>query len=594
MKKIVIILSLLFVLQAVGAGALFNNDEHKFLFEKNELLNEDTEYWALLVGVSENMKKPWHNAENKVNEISTMDLYHQLLQSNHWQPDHIRVLTGKNASWLNIYRGLQWLDEMDDEDDICFFYIATHGGQRTDIYPKDEEDGLDEYLMVYDSDRIYFPRIGLTIHIPFKLFYLVDDEISYLLSQLDAQGICAFFDTCYSGGFNDNPSDCVIAKKMHLVSSAASAASPADWTKELARELAGPGRIVIAASSEGKLSQSYGFIHYFLEAFQGYGDTNSNGVCTAEEAFSYAAPLYKSFCAREMNFVATPQIFDNYPEELPLAVSEYPPYPVTIEGPVSGQINTEHSFMFSADDFEGDMVQYLVDWGDGTDEVTSYYSPGVPTVLSHHWETPGTYNVWFESEDEHGVSKWSQTGFPDHISMTIAESQLIDQRQTQMYGECCGNDVYVTQEQWFAQSFVPTKSVLSQVDLQVYVSAVYFEPSPFIVSVRDDLKGEDLTSIVVMPQQIHNHMIPMAPRATWTTFDFPDIEVIPGKTYYILCRCESEAFGGWGYAGVGYEHDPNYCDDPYPNGNPFISRNQGDYWKDLSTVQDFCFVTYGE
>ena len=130
MKKIVIILSLLFVLQAVGAGALFNNDEHKFLFEKNELLNEDTEYWALLVGVSENMKKPWHNAENKVNEISTMDLYHQLLQSNHWQPDHIRVLTGKNASWLNIYRGLQWLDEMDDEDDICFFYIATHGGQR--------------------------------------------------------------------------------------------------------------------------------------------------------------------------------------------------------------------------------------------------------------------------------------------------------------------------------------------------------------------------------------------------------------------------------------------------------------------------------
>jgi sarcosine oxidase delta subunit len=53
MKKIVIILSLLFVFQTVGAGALFNNNEHKFLFEKNESSNEDTEYWALLVGCNE-------------------------------------------------------------------------------------------------------------------------------------------------------------------------------------------------------------------------------------------------------------------------------------------------------------------------------------------------------------------------------------------------------------------------------------------------------------------------------------------------------------------------------------------------------------
>jgi hypothetical protein len=294
-----------------------------------------------------------------------------------------------------------------------------------------------------------------------------------------------------------------------------------------------------------------------------------------------------------MNFLATPQLFDDYPGELPLTQNEFPPFPTVIEGPFSGQISTEYSYSFSADDEENDMIRHLVDWGDGTEEITDYHYSGEPANLSHEWSKIGTYNIWFESEDENGSAKWSQTGFPDHISVTITDEQPIDQRQTQSYEECCGNAAILTHEQWLAQSFIPTKSVLSQVDLETAVSAVYTEPCPLIVSIRNDLQEEDLTSVVVMPQQIHNHMIPEAPRFTWTTFDFPDIEVVPGETYYIVCRCESEAFGTWGYAGVGYDHDPDYCDDPYLNGVAFISKNQGGYWKELLALQDFCFVTYG-
>ncbi len=563
MNKLMIVVVLMLVSSGWPSHAVIASDVPG---GEGSVTDKGTEYWALLVGVSENMKKPWNNPENKQMEISTMDLYHQLLQSDHWQPDHIKVLTGENASWLKIYRGLKWLDEMDDEDDICLFYISTHGGQAPDMFPKDEDDGLDEFLQVYDSDRLYFPKIGLTIHIPYRLFYMIDDDINFLLSKLDAQAVCAFFDACYSGGFNDNPSDSIIATKMHLVSSAVPASSPSDWSNEFAQELSGPGRIVIATSAEDKLSQGYGFIHYFLEAFQGYGDTNGDGICTAEEAFAYGAPRCEGFGAREMNFLATPQLFDDYSGELLLTLSQYPPYPTIINSPVSGQINTAYSFTFSADDVEGDMIRYLVDWGDGAEETTEYCSSGEPVSLSHQWSVPGTYNVWFKSEDEHGAAKWSQTGFPDHIAITLTETQSI--------------------------SFVPTKSVLSQVDLEIAVSAVYTEPCPFIVSVRSDLKGEDLTSVAVMPQQIHNHMIPEAPRRTWTTFDFPDIQVIPGKTYYIVCRLESEAFGMWSYAGIGYDHDPDYCDDPYMNGVAFLSKNQGDYWQEFSKIQDFCFVTY--
>ncbi len=512
--------------------------------------DDGTEYWALLVGISENMKKPWNNPENKHMEISTMDLYHQLLQSNHWQPDHIKVLTGENASWLKIYRGLKWLDEMDDEDDICLFYISTHGGQAPDMFPKDEDDGLDEFLQVYDSDRLYFPKIGLTIHIPFRLFYMIDDDINFLLSQLDAQGVCAFFDACYSGGFNDNPSDSIIATKMHLVSSAVPTLSPSDWSNEFAQELAGPGRIVIAASAEDKLSQGYGFIHYFLEAFQGYGDTNVDGICTAEEAFAYGAPRYEAFCAREMNFLATPQLFDDYPGELPLTLSQYPPYSTI--------------------------------WWIGAMEQGKPLSI-VPLENQSVFPINGQFLVRITFGSKAKMNTGQRNG---HRRDFLIILRLLSQRRSLLISDkhrCMRN---------LAQSFVPTKSVLSQVDLETAVSAVYTEPCPLIVSIRSDLKGEDLTSIAVMPQQIHNHMIPEAPRSTWTTFDFPDIQVILGKTYYIVCRLENEAFGMWSYAGIGYDHDPDYCDDPYMNGVAFLSKNQGDHWQEFSKIEDFCFVTY--
>jgi hypothetical protein len=273
-------------------------------------------------------------------------------------------------------------------------------------------------------------------------------------------------------------------------------------------------------------------------------------------------------------------------------VCEYPPYPPIFEGPVTGQSNTHYNFTILANDVEQDAIRYRIDWGNGTEDITDYYSSGEPVDLSHQWESPGTYNIWFESEDEHGAAKWSQTGFPDHIAITLIETQPIDQRQTLSYDECCGNAVYMTHEQWLAQSFLPTTSVVSQVDLEAMVSAVYTEPCPLIVSIRSNLTGEDLTSVALIPQQIHNHMIPEAPRIIWTTFNFPDIQVSPGETYYIVCRCQSEAFGFLGYAGMGYDYDPDYCDDPYLNGAVFLSKNQGGNWQELSTVQDLCFVTY--
>ena len=48
-----------------------------------------------------------------------------------------------------------------------------------------------------------------------------------------------------------------------------------------------------------------------------------------------------------MNFLATPEIYDDYPGELQLTNNEFPPYPTTCIGQLMGDINTEFTYTFS-------------------------------------------------------------------------------------------------------------------------------------------------------------------------------------------------------------------------------------------------------
>ncbi|ENO11896.1 Caspase domain-containing protein [Thermoplasmatales archaeon SCGC AB-539-C06] len=80
-------------------------------------------------------------------------IYDSLIQSKNWKPDHLKLLWKENATRGDIFNSLDWLIENADDDDIVLFSVDCHG-----TYQKDEEDGLDEYLMVYDSDRILFSK----------------------------------------------------------------------------------------------------------------------------------------------------------------------------------------------------------------------------------------------------------------------------------------------------------------------------------------------------------------------------------------------------------------------------------------------------
>jgi hypothetical protein len=185
--------------------------------------------------------------------------------------------------------------------------------------------------------------------------------------------------------------------------------------------------------------------------------------------------------------------------------------------------------------------------------------------------------------------------FPDKISISISDEENIDQQHTKTYMEQCFNDRFLTDDDWLAQSFIPSKNMITKVDLETFISMVNSnEIGPIHVSIRKNLTEEDLTEMSVMPQQIRCHMIPVIPKPQWTTFDIPDISVIPGDEYYIVCRFDTDSIGSWLYAGKDYSHDPEYVGDAYQEGTGYYSRNSGRTWSECSDIHDFCFVTYGE
>jgi hypothetical protein len=80
---------------------------------------------------------------------------------------------------------------------------------------------------------------------------------------------------------------------------------------------------------------------------------------------------------------------------------------------------------------------------------------------------------------------------------------------------------------YVAQSFKPTLSVLSKVELGLFK----FEGASgnVTVTIREKLQGTDLTMASVPADDI-----PVGSEADWIEFDFEDIDVTPEKKYYIV------------------------------------------------------------
>ena len=146
----------------------------------------------------------------------------------------------------------------------------------------------------------------------------------------------------------------------------------------------------------------------------------------------------------------------------------------------------------------------------------------------------------------------------------------VDQEQT--HDDGVGQGIYAGQ--WLAQSFRPTVDEITAVQLYLFGYGTTSHDYLITVSIRDDLVGDDLTAVTVIADQVGEF--------GWLSFDFPDIDIIKEKEYYIVVRSDDG------------DEDNNYgCfmsdTNTYSGGQPFRSHDSGSFWVALSG--DFCFKT---
>jgi hypothetical protein len=153
----------------------------------------------------------------------------------------------------------------------------------------------------------------------------------------------------------------------------------------------------------------------------------------------------------------------------------------------------------------------------------------------------------------------------------IAPTEVLDQQQT-----VSSNNFALYSTRWGGQSFTPTLNSLNRVEL--YTRKTGSPPSALVLSLRSSISGPDLVSVSKPASQIST-------TNGWVEFDFSDLTVTPGSTYYLVVR----TIGGtstncyyWGY-GTG---------SPYANGVLWYSATGGSSWTQYAT-NDFTFKTYG-
>lgn len=96
-----------------------------------------------------------------------------------------------------------------------------------------------------------------------------------------------------------------------------------------------------------------------------------------------------------------------------------PETPVKPSGPTSIEMGMDYVYSSSTYDYNGDLIRYRFDWGDGTVSEWSDFVPSNSSIsLSHSWNSISFYQIWIIAQDElYTNSSWS-------VPLEVAVSQI--------------------------------------------------------------------------------------------------------------------------------------------------------------------------
>ncbi len=93
-----------------------------------------------------------------------------------------------------------------------------------------------------------------------------------------------------------------------------------------------------------------------------------------------------------------------------VAIDNNPPAAPEITAPEEGKEGEDVEFTFSAYDSDGEDVEVMIEWGDGSGQIVGPYQSGEEFVLTHSWPEQKTYQVRAKAKDTNDlIGPWSST-----------------------------------------------------------------------------------------------------------------------------------------------------------------------------------------
>jgi hypothetical protein len=163
-------------------------------------------------------------------------------------------------------------------------------------------------------------------------------------------------------------------------------------------------------------------------------------------------------------------------------------------------------------------------------------------------------------------------------SISCADRDVLDQSQPTMnfFGPIGSGPLWGFLNYMLAQTFIPTKPVLTRVELMIGKNST--TTYDYTVVIRDSVNGPNLAQVSIPAGQITTENF------SWIEFDFPDIAVAPGNTYYLISYTEN-VIDNWYAWGLNMS-------DVYPNGIIYFTTDDGTTWTEEPSG-DMTFNTYG-
>lgn len=234
--------------------------------------------------------------------------------------------------------------------------------------------------------------------------------------------------------------------------------------------------------------------------------------------------------------------------------------------PLEPTVTDTISFTDTSSDSDGTIISWYWDFGDGTDSTDQY-----PT---HQYLEPDEYTVWLTVTDDDGAQDSIE-----QIIIVTPPVEVVDCNQSIMDR---GFPIrHALDGDWAAaQSFIPTKNVITKADL--YLRKFGTPEFNLTVELREDQPvGTLVDSLIFTPDLVSTNW-------EWFTIDFQNVTITNGVTYFIVIPPVpggvTTSFGyEWGYA-FGNQYD---------DGSFWFTRDGGGLWRDLPTMYEFAFKTYG-